>query len=67
MQILQPGSPYAAFQAYPEQLLRFDRKLHRQFAKYFLAEAIDDHGNRSLSRNSALLAIKKLIFSNFGG
>ncbi len=33
----------AAFQAHAQQLLRLDRKLHRQFAKHPFAEAIDNH------------------------
>src|SRR5687768_9651108 len=36
----------ASFQTDPQQLLGFDRKLHRQLAEDVLAEAGDDHVHR---------------------
>ena len=39
-----------------EQLLRFDRELHRQLLEHFLAEAVDDHRDGVLGVEAALLA-----------
>ncbi len=47
-----------------EQLLRFHGKLHRQFVKYRLAEAVDDHADGFFLGNSALLQIENLVFAD---
>src|SRR5919199_1241541 len=52
----------APLQRDPEQLLRLQRKLHRQLLEHFLAEAADDHRHRLLGRQPALLEIEDLIF-----
>ena len=56
----------AALQAHPEKLLRFHGKFHRQFFKNLLAETVDDQVDRVLLRQAALLAIKQLVFADFG-
>src|SRR5690348_10710379 len=48
-------------QANAQELLGFHREFHGQFLEYFLAEAIDDDGNRVFCRKAPALAVKKLI------
>jgi len=55
----------ATLKAHTQQFLRFNREFHREFTKYFLAEAIHNHINGILQREAALLAIEDLIFPNF--
>src|SRR5690348_11961093 len=55
----------ASFEADAEQLLRFDRELHRQLAEDALAEAVDDHRDGVLSFQPALTKIKELVFADF--
>src|SRR4051812_28250628 len=38
----------ASFQTHAQQLLRFDRELHREFLEHFLTESVDDHRDRVL-------------------
>jgi hypothetical protein len=56
----------ASFKAHTQKLLRFYRKLHRQFAEDFFTEAVHDHRYRVFGRNAALIAVKDLVFSNLG-
>ena len=58
---------HTSFQLQLNQLLRFNREFHRQFLEYFLAKTIDDQTHRILSADAALLAIKKLILTDFRG
>src|SRR6476619_2861643 len=61
------GLADTSFEAHPQQFLRFHGKLHWQLLEDLFAETVDDHGDGVLSRNSALFAVKKLIFTNFRG
>src|ERR671919_2984087 len=56
-----------ALEAHAQKLLRLHGKLHRQFAKDLLTEAVDDHRYRILRRNAALPAVKKLILADLRG
>src|SRR5215470_19540889 len=58
------SSSDAAFQADTQQLLRLDRKFHRQLAKNALAEAIDDHGNCIFRLQAALAQVKELVLAD---
>src|SRR5579862_10045579 len=55
----------AAFEADRQQLLRFDRELHRQFLQDVLAEAVDDQRERVLVLDAALAAIEQLVVEIF--
>jgi hypothetical protein len=57
----------AAFQADSKQFLGFHGKLHGQLAENFLAEAIDDHVDSILGRDTTLIAIENLILTNLTG
>src|SRR5437660_1612211 len=57
----QAASTDAALEAHGEELLRFDRKFHRQLFQDLLAEAIDDQRHRVLDAEPALPAIEQLI------
>src|SRR5690349_21411036 len=67
IQQIENGSADAAFEAYAEQLLRFDGELHRQLAEDFLAKAVHNHVDGVLRRNAALVAVKNLVFANLRG
>src|SRR6266567_4694843 len=54
----------AAFEADAQQFLCLHRKLHRQLAKYLLAEAVDNHRHGVLQLQPPLLQIKQLILAN---
>src|SRR5689334_5790728 len=54
----------ASFECYSQQLLRFQRELHRQLLEYFLAEAADNHAHRLLRAEAALLQIEDLVFTD---
>src|ERR1700692_2476322 len=56
--------PYAAFQAYAQQLLGFHGELHRELAEDFLAEAVHDHRHRIFGGNAALPAIENLVLAD---
>src|SRR5688572_14934698 len=58
-------SANAAFQADAQKLLSFNRKLHRQFAEHLFAKSTDDQIDGILRRDTALPAVKKLIFADF--
>src|SRR6185369_10346238 len=64
--LLPSESADASFQADTQKLLRLDGKLHRQLAKHLFTKAVDDHVHGILGRDTALLAIKKLILANLG-
>src|SRR4051812_11719213 len=51
-----------SFECNSEELLRFERELHRQLLEYFLAETGDDHRHRLLAGQSALLEVEDLVF-----
>src|ERR671914_323673 len=53
--------PDASLQAHSQEFLRLHGKLHRQFAKYLLTEAIYDHIDCVFRRDAALAAVKKLV------
>src|SRR4051794_33173320 len=57
-------SSHTTFERNPQQLLRFQRELHRQLLEHFLAEAADDHAHRLLRAESALLEIEDLILAD---
>src|SRR5205823_14143526 len=59
-----PASAHAPLQTLPQQLLRLDRELHRQLAEHLLAEAVDDHADRVLRRQAALLAVENLVLAD---
>ena len=54
----------AALKRDAQQLLRFQRKLHRQLLEHFLAEPTHDHRHRLLGVQSTRLQIKNLIFTD---
>src|SRR5690606_14060309 len=56
---------YGTFQRDLKQFLSFYSKFHRQFVKYFFTEAVNDQRDGLFSRNTSLIAIENLIFSNF--
>src|SRR5438034_11529704 len=56
----------AAFEADAQQLLCLLCKLHRQFAEYALAEAMDDHGHRILRLPAALPPVTGLVLADLG-
>src|SRR5215813_14793879 len=56
--------PDAALEADAQQLLGFHGELHGQLTKDLLAEAIDNHRDRILSRNPALLTVEELILAD---
>ena len=58
---------HTAFKTHAQQLLRFDRKFHRQFVKHLLAEAADDHVDGVFQRDAAGLAVEELILADFAG
>src|SRR5262249_18713856 len=58
--------PDAPLQTHPKQFLGFHRELHRQLAKDFFTEAIDDHVDGVLGRQAALLAIEDLVLTDLG-
>src|SRR3569833_883806 len=47
-----------------EQLLCFDRELHRQLPEYLLAETVDDQRNRVLFAEAARAAVEQLILGD---
>src|SRR4029453_2545143 len=55
------------FQGDTKELLRFDRKLHRQLTEDLAAEAAHDQVDRVLLRNAALFAIEDLVFADLRG
>src|SRR5262245_62075481 len=61
------GLANAALQADAKELLGFHGEFHRQLAKHFLAEAIDDHVDRVLGRDTALVAVEDLVLTDLGG
>src|SRR6266513_3555477 len=58
------GSAYASFECDAEQLLRFNRELHRQFLENLATETADDHRHRVLGTHSALLAVEDLVLAD---
>src|SRR3984893_17033673 len=50
----------AALETDGEQLLRFDRKFHRQLFEDLLTEAVDDQRDRVLDAQAPLTAIEQL-------
>src|ERR1043166_4970198 len=62
-----PSLPDAPLERDAQQLLCFERELHRQFLEHFLAESAHDHGDRVLGGQSALLEIENLVFADLGG
>src|SRR3546814_2260492 len=49
-----------------QQLLRFHRELHRQFAEDLLAEAVDDQADRVFLADAAAAAIEHLVVGDLG-
>src|SRR6476661_3628406 len=62
-----PVSANTSFQTHPQQLLRLDGELHRQFAEHLLAEAVHDHVDRVLAREAALPAVEDLVLADLRG
>src|SRR5579862_7623253 len=60
------GSTDAALKTDAEQFLRLDGKLHRQFAKDFLAEAVHDHRDSFFRLQTPLLEIEDLVLTDLG-
>ncbi len=48
----------------PQQLLRFDRKFHRQLLQHFLGKAVDDQRHGFLGIQSALHRVEHLVVGN---
>ncbi len=57
--------PHASLQADLQQLLGFHGKFHRQFVQHLPGIAIYNHTDCFLSRYSALVAVKYLVFTDF--
>src|SRR5208337_4687019 len=57
----------AAFEADSDQLLRLDRKLHRQLLQDVADKPVDDQRRRLLGRQSPLQAIEKLVLRHLRG
>ena len=55
---------YSAFQTDLQQLGCLHREFKRQLLEDSAAEAIDNHMVSVLGRNTALLAVKKLVVAN---
>src|ERR1019366_6001974 len=55
----------ASFETDSEQFLGFHGELHGQFAEDFLAESMDDHRHGILAGDTALAAVKNLVFADF--
>src|SRR4051812_18039783 len=56
-----------AFQADRDQLLRFDRELHRQLLQHVLDETVDHERHRLLGREAALTAVEQHLLGNLRG
>src|SRR5580658_9037959 len=54
------ASPDRPFEAHREEILGFDRELHRQLLEHGLAEAADDHVDGILFGDSAGQAVEQL-------
>ena len=57
----EKGLSYAAFEANAEQFLGLDGELHGQFAEDIFGIAVDDETHGALGRDTALLAVEKLV------
>lgn len=53
---------YASFERNSEELLCFNRELHREFVDDFLGVTTNDEIDSVFHRNTALLTVEKLIF-----
>src|SRR5689334_9316208 len=62
-----PGSTDRAFEADRDQLLRFDRELHRELLEHVLDEAVDHERHRLLGRKAALAAVEQHLLGNLRG
>src|SRR4249919_1113968 len=58
------GSPDSPFKRDFQQLLRFHREFHRQFAEHLLAEAVDDQADRVLLGDPARTAVEQLVVAD---
>src|SRR5208283_1427398 len=61
----QKTSAHAPFERDRDQLLRFDRELHRQLLQHVPHEAVDDQRRRLLRRKPPLRGVEKLVFRDF--
>src|SRR4051812_44623705 len=59
-----PPLPHASLQADAQEFLRLDGELHRQVQEHLLAETVDDHVDRVLGREAALLAVENLVLAD---
>src|SRR5580698_10000547 len=60
-------SSNGSFQADRQQILRLDRELHRQLLEYGAAEAADNHVDRVLGADAALLTVEQLLLADARG
>src|SRR5690606_7722687 len=60
-------SAHAAFEAHAEQVLCFHRELHRELLEDLAAEAVDDHRDGVLGRETALHGIEELVLADARG
>ena len=58
---------YATLQTNLKEFLSFHRKLHRQLVEHFFGVAVYDKCHRCLGADTSLVAVKNLIFADFGG
>ena len=59
--------PDAALERYLEQLLGFDRELHRKLVDDLLGIAADDQADCALLGDASLAAVEELVLADFGG
>ena len=55
------SSPHAPLKRNPQQLLRLDRKFHRQLLQHFLGKAVDDQRDGFLCIQPALHGVEHLV------
>src|SRR6187455_3280899 len=62
--ITNNGLSNTALQRDAQELLRFDRELHRELTKYLAAESADDQVHGVFGREAALPAIEDLVLAD---
>src|SRR5215210_8811184 len=65
--IFAGGSADAPLEVHGEQLLGLDGELHGELAEDLLAEAVDDHRDRVLGGDAALVAVEDLVLADLRG
>ena len=58
---------YTSFERDAEELLRLDRKFHRELVHYLAGITVDNQPHGLFGRDAALLTVKELLFTDFTG